>query len=73
MLARGDGVGALEAPRTSTTEVDPATYRRTEYLRARAAARAWLDALDVDPVELSRHGNKREKKLAEILTAILRC
>jgi 4'-phosphopantetheinyl transferase EntD len=58
MLARGDGVGALEAPRTSTTEVDPATYRRTEYLRARAAARAWLDALDVDPVELSRHGIK---------------
>jgi hypothetical protein len=65
-----------EPAATSAHEINAAEYRRNDYSRARAAARAWLDALDVDPVELSRHGIKGKKKLAEILDcylALMKC
>lgn len=35
------------------------------------AARSWLDRLEVDPVALSRRGERGKKKLAEILSAYL--
>lgn len=38
-----------------------------DYRRAEGKARAWLDALEVDPVELMEHGVKGKKKLGEIL------
>jgi hypothetical protein len=41
--------------------------RSADYLEARRRARAWLDALEVDPVELLKHGVKGKKKLGEIL------
>jgi hypothetical protein len=38
-----------------------------DYRRAERRARAWLGALEVDPVELTEHGVKGKKKLGEIL------
>lgn len=38
-----------------------------DYRRAEHRARAWLGALEVDPVELTEHGVKGKKKLGEIL------
>ncbi len=51
------GDGAIEPPDNGN------------YLAARANARSWLDALEVDPVDLLAHGIKGKKKLAEILEA----
>jgi len=45
--------------------------RRPEYARVRARARAWLDALEVDPIDLLQHDVKGVKKLAEILDCYL--
>ncbi|MBI4603018.1 MAG: hypothetical protein HY721_13755 [Planctomycetes bacterium] len=56
--------GAAPAP------TDPASSgkaRLADYERAKRKARAWLDALEVDPVELLKHEVKGTKKLAEIL------
>jgi len=62
-----DRGAAVEPSVGSTNEIRATEYRRQDYLRARTAAQAWLDALDLDPVELSRRGIKGKKKLAEIL------
>ncbi|MDD5483139.1 MAG: hypothetical protein PHP98_05750 [Kiritimatiellae bacterium] len=45
---------------------------RKQYEEALRKARAWLDRLDVDPLELRAHGVKGKKKLAEILDAYAR-
>ena len=42
-----------------------------DYQRVKAKARAWLDQLDVDTVQLMKVGIKGKKKLAEILDAYL--
>lgn len=49
----------------------PVEAQRAAYLRAKAAARAWLDRLEVDCADLQRHNVKGKKKLAEILDAYL--
>ena len=45
--------------------------RWSDYLRLKYRAWAWFDQLEVDPVELLKHGIKGTKKLAEILQAYL--
>jgi hypothetical protein len=45
--------------------------RWSDYLHRKHRAWAWFDQLDVDPVELLKHGVKGQKKLAEILQAYL--
>lgn len=45
---------------------------RGQYEEAVLHARAWFDCLEVDPIELRRHGIKGKKKLAEILDCYLR-
>jgi hypothetical protein len=45
--------------------------RWSDYLRLKHRTWAWFDQLDVDPVELLKHGVKGKKKLAEILQAYL--
>jgi len=68
------GLGfALVNGRSSETKAENRfpEYRQKEYFQAKAKARAWLDALEVDPVELLSHGVKGKKKLAEILDCYL--
>src|SRR5882724_10715894 len=48
------------------------TTSRPEYLEAMRRARAWLDALHVDPLELRGKGIKGKKKLVEQLEAYYR-
>ncbi len=43
--------------------------RQQRYRHVKARARAWIDALEVDPVDLLAHGVKGKKKLGEILEA----
>jgi len=45
--------------------------RWADYLLLKHKAWAWFDQLDVDPIELLKHGVKGKKKLAEILDAYL--
>jgi hypothetical protein len=46
--------------------------RVSQYRAALSGARRWLDGLDVDPVELQRHGLKGKKKLVELLDVYVR-
>lgn len=45
--------------------------RRPAFAVAKSRARAWLDQLEVDPIDLLAHGVKGIKKVAEILDAYL--
>ncbi|MFC1890229.1 DUF6895 family protein [Thermodesulfobacteriota bacterium] len=45
---------------------------RPRYEEGLARARAWLDALVVDPLELRRHGIKGKKKLVELFDTYVR-
>src|SRR5688572_2643997 len=58
-----------EPPRAVST--GGAKVRLSDYHAARTRARVWLDALEVDPVDLMKHGIKGKKKLAEILDCYL--
>jgi hypothetical protein len=54
------------------TAAAPANSPRwADYLLLKHKAWAWFDQLDVDPIELLKHGVKGKKKLAEILDAYL--
>ena len=46
--------------------------REPRYRQALDRARAWIEALEINPVELRRHGIKGKKKVAEWLDAALR-
>lgn len=79
----GHSPGGPAAPPAPVTLPDPAPappraaspggakVRLSDYLAARTRARLWLDALEVDPVDLMKHGIKGKKKLAEILDCYL--
>jgi len=63
------------APATAPAGRDLAGFlvtSRPEYLEAMRRARAWLDALHVDPLELRSKGIKGKKKLVEQLEAYYR-
>lgn len=45
---------------------------RVQYVDAIVRARRWLDALDIDPIELRKHGVKGKKKLTEQIDAYSR-
>jgi hypothetical protein len=47
--------------------LEAAGFSLEGYRRAELRARAWLDALEVDSVELTKHGVTGKKKLGEIL------
>lgn len=61
-LAAADGTNSVPEPVGRLLE-----RRRADYSRAVDRARQWLDGLQVDPLDLRRHGLKGKKKLAEIL------
>src|SRR6266446_5234079 len=63
------------APATAPPGPDLARFlatNRPAYLEAMRRARAWLDALHVDPLELRGKGIKGKKKLVEQLEAYYR-
>jgi hypothetical protein len=68
MLAVG-GLGAQDAEPAPSAETRPADERLARYRVVKTRARAWIDGLEVDPVDLIAHGVKGKKKLAEILEA----
>ncbi|MGE3540976.1 MAG: hypothetical protein AB7N91_26515 [Candidatus Tectimicrobiota bacterium] len=68
-LLRVGCAGALPLSSCSGDSGPVELPRRADYLRARQMAWAWLDQLEVDPIELARHEVKGKKKLAEILEA----
>lgn len=55
--------------RAEGPETRPADDRTAQYRAAKERARVWIDALEVDPVDLIAHGVKGKKKLGEILEA----
>ena len=59
------------SPASKPNEANPQAPRTADYQRVKAKARAWLDQLDVDTVQLMKVGIKGKKKLAEILDAYL--
>jgi hypothetical protein len=65
------GAATLAAQQPSTQpdakQLRPTLARYDDFLEAKRKARAWFDQLEVDPVELMKHGVKGKKKLAEIL------
>jgi len=64
---------ASAAGASSSPDIAPfLAAHRTEYLEAMRRARAWLDALHVDPTELRSKGIKGKKKLVEQLEAYYR-
>ena len=62
--------GAGRAAGTETAAFLDANEGR--YRQALGRARAWIEALEVNPVALRRHGIKGKKKVAEWLDAALR-
>jgi hypothetical protein len=52
-------------------DAPPAKPRSADYRQVRDKARAWFDRLNVDSVDLLKHGVKGKKKLAEILDVYL--
>jgi 4-amino-4-deoxy-L-arabinose transferase-like glycosyltransferase len=67
----------ISQPSSSGTKALPSSGElkdpvlRKSYETTIARARQWLDALEVDPIELRKRGIKGKKKLAEILDAYL--
>jgi len=61
-----DRSAAAEEPAEAATKP-----RSADYLAAKKKTRSWLDGLEVDPVDLLKHGIKGKKKLTEILDAYL--
>jgi hypothetical protein len=58
-------------PAAAATAALDVAARRPDYLRARTRAHAWLDALEVDALDLLAHRVKGIKKVAEILDCYL--
>jgi hypothetical protein len=82
LLYANDRVSQAMLHRTSSGKQSSGTFcltatapsdkpRWSDYLRLKHRAWTWFDQLDVDPVELLKHGVKGKKKLAEILQAYL--
>lgn len=74
VLLAGAGCGSEPAPQEAaavapTSRTEPADPRLEQYRVVKSRARAWIDGLEVDPVELIDHGVKGKKKLGEVLEA----
>ncbi len=64
-------LAALPGAASDPAEGRPAGPRQDDYRGVREKARAWFDRLEVDSVDLLKHGVKGKKKLAEILDVYL--
>ncbi len=70
-LQRATSRAQSSAPLCLTAAAPSDMPRWSDYVRLKHRAWAWFDQLEVDPVELLKHGVKGKKKLAEILQAYL--
>jgi hypothetical protein len=63
-----DGCHGRPVPEAASAAGD-LEHLRPRYQAALTRARAWLDGLELDPLELREHGIKGKKKLVELLDA----